>query len=541
MYKIDTSQEKPDIDYMYDVLVNTARLGIVVSEASRYVSKFKDIADFIEKEIQVKYGIDNPRSTGQISAFMNREAAKLQSDGYRNEIVEIAYDTKTGKFSTQGKVLRKLSQRGYEFADDILAYRRAKKYYDSANELMETSDENMLVHPEVALSKTHRISYRKPALMNIPKVLLWNFISPRKSGNILYSVDIKNQEPSILVGMLDEPSLNEALKSEEGLYNTVFRNIYKPYTRMNVLKDELDESKIYAIEELEQKRYCMISPDLYNPIKAPCHSWFYQNERVVAVQQFCCGYDGKNNVDLPKKVVIMTDTGALYNIDVRWTRKEFDKSIGNNVIYGEMPDIRIEIMSQDRVEFKTSFLSFTYGASEKSIEEDCFNINGAMAYKYLSSLKSIKEYKSMIDKHVKKGNDSIKTLFGTRVYSNIPLYQKAQLKRSLSNLPIQGTAADILSLLLKRFFSESERLGFNSKMEIYYTRHDEVILEVDRNWINDVGTDHVEAVIKDIFEHQLIIDGRECEPFKLEIHSVQKNEDIESVLKESSDEDIIED
>ena len=84
------------------------------------------------------------------------------------------------------------------------------------------------------------------------------------------------------------------------------------------------------------------------------------------------------------------------------------------------------------------------------------------------------------------------------------------------DLPIQGTGADILSLLVKHFDSEIESRGLIGKMSIAYTRHDEIIVEVDGDWQEEVGEQRVEEVIRDILEHQI----NDWEPFKIEVGQV---------------------
>ena len=75
-----------------------------------------------------------------------------------------------------------------------------------------------------------------------------------------------------------------------------------------------------------------------------------------------------------------------------------------------------------------------------------------------------------------------------------------------------------------------EGRGLGGKLELYYTRHDELIIEVDKGWAEEVGKDGVEDTLRGILEHQ--IDN--WEPFKVEITLVEaeplkvleENEDI---------------
>ena len=50
-------------------------------------------------------------------------------------------------------------------------------------------------------------------------------------------------------------------------------------------------------------------------------------------------------------------------------------------------------------------------------------------------------------------------------------------------------------------------------MDIYYTRHDELIIEVNGEWLKEVGAETVESILKDMLEHQV----DDWIPFKIEV------------------------
>ncbi len=81
------------------------------------------------------------------------------------------------------------------------------------------------------------------------------------------------------------------------------------------------------------------------------------------------------------------------------------------------------------------------------------------------------------------------------------------------NLPVQGTGADILALLIKHFDGETKSRGLSGIMEFYFSRHDEVIIEVDRGFYETEGLDKVTSILRDIFEHSV----DDWEPFTVEI------------------------
>ena len=149
----------------------------------------------------------------------------------------------------------------------------------------------------------------------------------------------------------------------------------------------------------------------------------------------------------------------------------------------------------------------------------CKTIDGSRVYKYITGISAIKNYRSMIDKFAREGNAVIGTAFGSRLYAgDIDDYKR--LKRILLDLPIQGTAADILSLLIKHFYDYTSKNGISDYISIYYTRHDELILEVDGKWLSEVGESKVESILADMLEHQI----DDWTPFKIEISQTHADE-----------------
>ena len=96
------------------------------------------------------------------------------------------------------------------------------------------------------------------------------------------------------------------------------------------------------------------------------------------------------------------------------------------------------------------------------------------------------------------------------------------------DLPIQGTGADILSNLIMSFNNETEQMGLQDKLMLYYPRHDELIIEADGEWVEEKGQEQVIALIKSLLEHRI----DDWEPFKLEVKAVEKD-----VLRLDEDDD----
>ena len=157
----------------------------------------------------MQYNISNPNSAPQIAKYMR--------ENLDYELLSICKDEKTGKLSSSKENLAKLEDLGCAFASDVLNYRKYKKQLEYVEGLLGCCDKYGRVFPKVELGATNRINYSDPPLMNIPKEILWDVLAPRKDGNYLVSIDIKNQEPTVLINWLGIESLKDKLASERGL------------------------------------------------------------------------------------------------------------------------------------------------------------------------------------------------------------------------------------------------------------------------------------------------------------------------------------
>lgn len=412
MYKINTKVDKPDIEYMRD------RIKEMVTDGIRITDNIEEIANILntdlvnnKKQIE-RYGIKNPNSSVQVLDYLK---------SLDDPIVEEYCTDVKGKWSSNGDNLRKLAHAGYDFAVDLLTYRKSTSYMKAVNQVKDFREEDGCVRPLVGYGKTNRVNYKQPALMNIPKELVWDLISASEEGNVLISADIKNQEPWILINMLNIESLKDALKSNEqgGLYNILYKKIF----------------------------------------------------------------------------------GAEPN----------------------------EIQ---RKEFKTSWNALTYGSAKKSIVDSCRNIDGAKVFKYFSSIKELAEYKDKCYKLAHKNNKKASTIFGTEVFADSNV--KGHLKRQLMDLPIQGTGADVLALLIKHFDDEMDKRGLVDKLWIYFTRHDELIIEVSKDAWENIGEKAIFEMLKDIFEHQI----DDWQPFEVKISKLEKRGiQNNSLMQQYMDED----
>ncbi len=215
MFNISSNQHVPDLKYAEKRVKETMEKGIYVRDIQDKNIKFTKERERLEGLIGSNYGIDNPRSTKQIAEYLEEQADTA--------IKKACYDEKNNKWITNKSAMESLALSQYEFAIDLLRFRQAATYESAVRQILNCSDSNRVLHPAVSRGITNRFNYSNPGLMNIPKKLLWEIISPRKEGNVLFSVDIKNQEPWIMINTLGIESLKKKLNSgdKNGLYNTV--------------------------------------------------------------------------------------------------------------------------------------------------------------------------------------------------------------------------------------------------------------------------------------------------------------------------------
>ena len=505
MYHIDSKSDKPDIKYLSKRVNEMMARGIAVAQLQVRYSKFIGERDFIATDIQNCYGISNPNSSQQIAKYL----ASLEDS--------IVYDVCfiNGKWTSNKESMAKLAELGYQFAIDILQYRKAKKYAESIKSMSDAISSDGRVHPIVSLSKTNRINYSSPALMNIPKPLLWHMIKPLNNDNILISADIKNQEPNILINMLNAEELKPALTAEEGLYENLFSQPFKPTATLNIIAIPGYKEGIMPNSELANMDG--IDPCFYTPKLPPVSTCYYNGERVRYIDVTNVVVTPGNEVEIPNKILIETIDEKQHMVDVEWESYDGKRlnTPGYVTITGFLPGIEVRCEGVARNEFKIAWNAMTYGASSFGIDQMCKNIDGKAVYKYFSKIKAFSDYRKACTKLANNGIQTISTYFGTGLFAGEA--DSSKLKRVLLDLPVQGTASDILSLLIKHADKEIESRGLTDKLYIYYTRHDEIIFEVDREWADFIGMEEVKGMILDIVEHQV----DDWVPFKVEVKEVK--------------------
>ncbi len=509
MYKIDSKVVKPNIRYMESEVKKMMQRGINVADIVNLYSRFANERDSLQKEITNSYGILNANSSQQIIKFLsNLDNAEVYE--------ECCID---GKWTTNKDALGNLSLLGYQFATDILDYRKAKKYAETIKSIKDAVGEDGRIHPEVSLAKTNRINYSSPALMNIPKPLLWHIIKPNRDGDILISADIKNQEPSILINILGAEHLKEALIAKNGLYEHLFSIAYKAKAKLNFIVTNNYREGYISNTELASLGY--VPPAYYMPSIPSVVSTYYKDTQVRVID--CVNVVVRpgtplSKIKLPDKILVELVNNTQAEVGVTWDLSNIEKKLNKEGIVettGELSDIDVRCEGIYRKEFKTAWLAMTYGAGSFGIEQMCKHIDGKAFYNYFSKIPEMQSYKYKCTKMADKMAQNIGTYFGTVLFADEPNPKK--LKRVLMDLPVQGTAADILSILIRHCNDVISQNGLEDKLEIYYTRHDEMIFEVSKSWVEEIGIDNVLSFIRDITEHKI----DDWVPFKVEVEELK--------------------
>lgn len=397
MYWISSDVDVPNIKKMRERAEELMRLGVRVQDKNGRREKCQMEANAALAKIRSEYGIQNPNSSKQVVAFISENAD--------DTVAGMCYDSRTEKWSSKADFIEPLADMGYEWAAELMRYRKYTKMVENINSLLSVADENGFVHPEVSILKSNRISYSKPALMSINKELLWDLVVPRTEGNQLWSVDIKNQEPWIMINMLDVGILKDIMIEANKKGTSLYREIY-------------------------------------------------------------------------------------YEV--------YGKECTSTVEYAEM---------------KRCWNMLTYGGSKMGLRVYAKHIDADALYDFFSNIPELSKYKSDTFRMAKANTQFVDTYFGTKVCAD---KLGPGLQRTLMDLPIQGTGADILALLIERLFEQTEEKQIDDFMSLYYTRHDELIVEVDSDWAKKVGEEHVEMELREILEHR--IDG--WEPFGVEVKRV---------------------
>jgi len=397
MIYLSTINDVPDHKGLIKSLQECMSRGIPITEPEEVLYKLQYDNQAAKENLINNYGIVNPNSSKQvIETFKNIDDAV---------ITRVCCDN--GKWSTAAENLQTLIPLGYDIAYQLSVYRKTNSYIKYIKSFSEARDSDGRVHPSIEAGKTNRINYSNPPLMNMPKQLLGHVLAPRNPGGKLVSIDIKNQEPWILVNMLNITEIKELIElgmDYAGLYEIVFEEWYK---------------------------------------KSP-------------------------------------------------TAKELS-------------------------EFKVNWNALTYGCSKKSVYASCKNIDPDILCKEFSSINSIKAYQKECNSKGFSNKRECVSMFGTvmRCDGNTGM----ALGRQHMDWKLQGTGTDILAFLVGHF-NDTLAVDYEDHIELYYTRNDELVLEVSHTLMSTMGESRVINMLREEFSHQI----DDWVPFKVEVKLLEPKE-----------------
>ena len=207
---------------------------------------------------------------------------------------------------------------------------------------------------------------------------------------------------------------------------------------------------------------------------------------------------------------IINDVTLTKCVEEAYTRKESFYKVVFEHVYGKPVTNDYEY-----TEFKTGWNMLTYGGTKQGLLERCKVIDGAKLYEFYSKLPGYKAYSAECRRKAYKGITKDTTYFGSIVESG-STFSTSALARSLADIPIQGTGADILALLVKNINTNiMDDPNIRGRIEIYYTRHDEIIFQFKRN-PGETDEDIIK-IFHDIADH--MIDA--WVPFMIDVERVK--------------------
>lgn len=535
MFVIDNRVDKPDHEYMQRFTAERLKRGIRVSRnAQNLYNEYNGTAESMREYIRDKYYIDNVGSPAQVLEYIKSLAMKV-STAEKNDIFDCCFDERSKKWTTDKVALKKLELLGFEFAREILDYRAVSKYAQSIASIIKATDCNGLVHPIISVGRTNRVLYKEPGLMTIPKKLLWELISPYEEHNYLFSADIKNQEPAILIGLTNEEVLKKSLADRDGLYLSMFKKVFVQKAEMYFVACEEMQSGFKKGKELNETG--IVSPAYYYPKEANSKSLYINEERIESIEVVCYTYKKGDNlsndsIGYPSEIAVETENGNVYKVGVTWDANASVVEKGVYKLTGSLDSssIKMEISRAERDEFKTNWLAYTYGMAKFSMINNCKLVDGATIYDFMESLKEIKKYKDTCSSLARKKVRQLRTLFGTVVDAGD--CSPFALKRVLMDIPIQGTGSDIMTLLLKHVNSELERLGLSNEVSVYFPRVDEFIFEVTDRYYKEHSEKEIIDLVSSIMEHRI----NDWEPFLVEVSKLGAKSKLSDIIEDDETE-----
>lgn len=181
-------------------------------------------------------------------------------------------------------------------------------------------------------------------------------------------------------------------------------------------------------------------------------------------------------------------------------RSYLEKESFYKIIFETIYDRKVE-NEFEYSEFKMGWNMLTYGGTKKGLLEKCRAIDANALYAFFASLAGYKRYSAECWKMAARNVTTDLTYFGSEVHSD--KVGKTKLAKSLADIKVQGTGADILAFLVKGIIDNiNNDTTLRNRIEIYYTRHDELIFMVKRN-TGETDAD-ITKILHDISDHMIV-------------------------------------
>ncbi|MDX8335318.1 DNA polymerase I [Candidatus Cetobacterium colombiensis] len=237
LYEVLKETEMPLIRVLADMEIE----GIKISPEyfSKYSLELEEKLEQLTKKIyedaQGEFNINSPKQLGEV-LFINLNIPPIKK-------------TKTG-FSTDGEVLEKLAEQGYEIAKYILEFRKLSKLKSTyVDPLPKMVDQNNRLHTTFNQTgtATGRLSSSDPNLQNIPvrtedgMKIRAGFIA--KEGSVLLGIDYSQIELRVLAEISQDENLIEAYSENQDLHSLTARKIFDLREDETVTREQRDAAK----------------------------------------------------------------------------------------------------------------------------------------------------------------------------------------------------------------------------------------------------------------------------------------------------------
>ncbi|GHU92648.1 hypothetical protein FACS1894208_00170 [Clostridia bacterium] len=411
-------------------------------------SAWRDVteaADTLRAQL-VKIGLKNPNSPAQVERFL-RSYNSL-------EIAAVLYDVRKAKWNLSVDALGELADKFTGLPDLTLLfeYKRAEVVAQSFRSLERLLTAGSVVHPKVKLTRTNRIMFVEPHIEGMPKCR--RPFRPLDNDCVLLSVDVKTQEPGIILGWFGSNTLRKVVDAEPDIYTGVARAAFVP--RVSVGGGG-------------------------NPLTSVPRggTWTWGTGDTLL-------YVENAREPEQKKVAGVFESGKRRQMPVLWVAGK------GGALVGEInpTSLTYNLTKEQRDEVKKVWNRTAYGGGVGTAGAACTEIDGETLAKYIRS-------EVVIPKNAA-------TYFGTPLVTGLNAHRNV-----VCNHSVQGTGADLMALLIERFYSEPRP----DKMDIYFTRYDELVLQVPLAFIAECGGEGVGDYLRDIFEHT--VDG--FRPFRVDV------------------------